>query len=127
MFSLLGILAFTTSALASCDEAVFIASQKEGRAEIIASMEANLNRVELLLQQRSAVRARMLELDTMSPAKRRLKSAFNGEYDWRVLEGRDERLRLGIDGIKDELTFAESKNRGLDMQLKEFALRCTAR
>ena len=108
----------------ACDETTFIASQKAARTEINTKMEADLSSIETLLGRRNAIRARLVELDSMPSAKRRFKSAFNENYDARILRGRDERLGLEIDGLKDELSFLEAKNKALDGELKEFALRC---
>jgi hypothetical protein len=122
MISLLLLLALSEPA--ACDGGSFISGQKSARSEINSNMETDLKVVGDLLHQRNDIRARLVDLDSMPEGKRRLKSIFNENYDPRVLRGRDERIGLQIDGLKDELSFLEAKNRALDSELKEFALRC---
>jgi len=120
---LLGILALA-AASAPCDEAAFITSQKANRADIDVKVQADSQTVETLIAQRNEIRERLVELDSMSSAKRQFRSTFNEDYDPRVLRGRDERIGLRIDGLKDEMAFFEAKRRRLDSEVKEFAARC---
>ena len=107
-----------------CDQSAFIDRQKTERAATLTQLEGHLSKIEGILTRRNAIRQRLVELDAMSPAKRRLKSSFNSDYDYRVLEGRDQRLGLQIDGLKGSMAMLELRNKLLDTQIDEFVNRC---
>ncbi len=76
-----------------------VAATKQNLAnDVEARGTALLEQMKPLHDRRLALIARKEELDAMSPFERRLKSAFNSDYDHRIIEGRMARVneKLGI-------------------------------
>lgn len=76
-----------------------IASTKQSIFQDFSIREADLEaKIKPLQERRQAIVDRIASLDAMSPLERRIKSAFNSDYDPRVLRGRLERVEMQLEG-----------------------------
>src|SRR5574338_196923 len=88
------------------DKTRSVAQTKENLYNDFASRERDLEaKIRPLQEKRQAILDRLTELDGMSPLERRLKSAFNSDYDPRVLRGRLGRIQAQLEG--HEATYKE--------------------
>lgn len=83
-----------------------IADTKHAMVTDFAAREADLEaKITPLQQRRQAILDRLVEMDAMSPFERKLKSAFNSDWDPRVLRGRLDRIENSLQG--HEKTYQE--------------------
>lgn len=102
------------NSVAIANKAAAVANTKHSLATDFATREADLEaKIKPLQERRQAILDRLVDLDAMSPLERRLKSAFNSDYDPRVLRGRLDRIENQLEGHEKTYTELNSLRSGV--------------